>query len=149
MGTSDAALLPFLPEARTYSTYCHKAAKLQKARLEGYLGGQDSCTGDSHRRRQMSSNWLTTLASSRPRRRARSTCVSSERGRFKVLSYLHQLVRYSLIEEWLANPDGGNGQGGLALLYQGTQCLHQCQSASRGGVSSSCGRCCLYSSRLM
>ena len=30
---------------------------------------------------------------------------------FKVLSYLHQLVRYSLIEEWLANPDGGNGQG--------------------------------------
>ena len=30
---------------------------------------------------------------------------------WQVLNYLHQLVRFSLIEEWLANPDGGNGQG--------------------------------------
>ena len=30
----------------------------------------------------------------------------------QVLNYLHQLVRFSLIEEWLADPEGGNGQGG-------------------------------------
>merc|ERR1719393_937773 len=30
----------------------------------------------------------------------------------KVLNYLHQLVRYSRIEEWLQNPDEPNGRNG-------------------------------------
>ena len=34
----------------------------------------------------------------------------------EVLNYLHQLVRFSLIEEWLANPEGGNGQGPMLCL---------------------------------
>eukprot|EP00439_Symbiodinium_sp_Y106_P067513 s2602_g11.t1 len=66
----------FVYHYQTYSTYCHKAAKLQKEADVKQLVDNPAV-------------FETT----------------------KVLSYLHQLVRYSLIEEWLANPDGGNGQG--------------------------------------
>ena len=38
----------------------------------------------------------------------------------QVLNYLHQLVRFSLIEEWLADPEGGNGQGGKIRWKMGS-----------------------------
>ncbi|CAK9060908.1 unnamed protein product [Durusdinium trenchii] len=66
----------FVYHYQTYSTYCHKTAKMQKDKEVKEL-------------RDNPGIFETT----------------------KVLNYLHQLVRYSLIEEWLVNPDGGNGQG--------------------------------------
>lgn len=66
----------FVYHYQTYSTYCHKTAKMQKEKEVKEL-------------RDNPGIFETT----------------------KVLNYLHQLVRFSLIEEWLADPEGGNGQG--------------------------------------
>eukprot|EP00930_Biecheleria_cincta_P072530 TRINITY_DN5990_c0_g4_i1.p1 TRINITY_DN5990_c0_g4~~TRINITY_DN5990_c0_g4_i1.p1 ORF type:complete len:537 (+),score=120.59 TRINITY_DN5990_c0_g4_i1:44-1612(+) len=67
----------FVYHYQTYSTYCHKTAKMQKEKdikeLQGNPGVFDTT---------------------------------------KVLNYLHKLVRYSLIEEWLVNPENPNGKAG-------------------------------------
>eukprot|EP00933_Yihiella_yeosuensis_P017856 TRINITY_DN1484_c0_g1_i3.p1 TRINITY_DN1484_c0_g1~~TRINITY_DN1484_c0_g1_i3.p1 ORF type:complete len:538 (+),score=121.39 TRINITY_DN1484_c0_g1_i3:72-1616(+) len=66
----------FVYHYQTYSTYCHKTAKMQKEK-------------DVKDLREHPGVFDTT----------------------KVLNYLHKLVRYSLIEDYLANPEGGNGRG--------------------------------------
>jgi translation initiation factor 3 subunit L len=67
----------FVYHYQTYSTYCHKTAKMQKEK-------------DVKEIREHPGNFATTT----------------------VLNYLHKLVRYSLIEEWLADPDNSSGRGG-------------------------------------
>jgi len=64
----------FVYHYQTYSTYCHKTAKMQKAESIKEL-------------RDNPGVFDTT----------------------KVLNYLHLLVRYSKIEDWLKNPEGGSG----------------------------------------
>jgi len=67
----------FVYHYQTYSTYCHKTAKMQKEK-------------DIKELRDNPGVFDTT----------------------KVLTYLHQLVRYSRIEEYLQHPDEPNGRNG-------------------------------------
>ena len=105
---------------RTYSTYCHKTAKMQKDKEVKEL--RDNPGIFETTKAELQNNDKTKIG--------HRFCFAifglyledfrSKAVRFgEVLNYLHQLVRFSLIEEWLADPDGGNGQGQDACSLRG------------------------------